>query len=234
MKVLVIDIGGSNIKVAATGRDEVRKIPSGPDLTATRMVEGVCKLVGPLSDFDGVSIGFPGPVRHGHPLREPHNLGRGWMGFDFDVALGRPVKLVNDAVMQAVGSYEGGQMLFLGLGTGLGSAIIVDGMVNAMELAHLPYRKKRSYEDYLGKRGLKRMGRKKWEKHVHRVVEMLADALTADYVVLGGGNAKKLRSLPARTRKGSNRNAIVGGFRLWDEDWAHGVAKGGDLTHCAS
>lgn len=227
MKVLVIDVGGSNVKVTATGWKDVHKIPSGDGLTAQEMVDGVKKLTRTWV-FSAVSIGFPGPVRHGHPLAEPHNLGRGWVGYDFAAAFGRPVKLINDAAMQALGSYEGGHMLFLGLGTGLGSAMIVDGVVNPMELAHLPYKKGKTYEEYLGKDGMKSMGRKKWEKHVHEVVEMLSHALTVDYVVLGGGNAKELDSLPAKARLGSNGNAITGGYRLWDEGWARRVAASSD------
>jgi polyphosphate glucokinase len=224
-RILVIDVGGSNIKVTATGWKEIHKLPSGKDLSAQGMTDAVRKQTR-TAVFDAVSIGFPGPVRHGHPLAEPKNLGPGWVGFDFKAAFGRPVKVVNDAAMQALGSYEGGHMLFLGLGTGLGSAMIVDGVVNAMELAHLPYKGGKTFEDFLGKRGLKRLGRKRWEKHVHAVVEMLADALTADYVVLGGGESKKLDSLPARARLGANSNAILGGYRLWDRSWVDQFAPG--------
>ena len=167
-------------------------------------------------DYKAVSMGYPGPVTHGRPLREPLNLGPGWMRFDFQKAFGCPVKIINDAAMQALGSYQGGRMLFLGLGTGLGSAMIVDGVLEPMELAHLPYRK-RTYEDYLGLRGLQRLGKKKkWERHVFKVVEILREGLEADYVVLGGGNVKKLKNLPPKARRGDNQNAFLGGFRLWE------------------
>jgi len=165
--------------------------------------------------FEAVSIGYPGAVVHGHPVAEPHNLGRGWVGFDFRKAFGRPVKVINDAAMQALGSYRGGRMLFLGLGTGLGSALIVDGVLEPMELAHLPYKNGRTYEDYVGLAGLKRLGKKKWRRHVADVVAQLEKALQADYVVLGGGNAKLLNRLPTGTRLGDNANAFIGGFRLW-------------------
>jgi polyphosphate glucokinase len=168
--------------------------------------------------YDVVSIGYPGPVVHGRPLREPHNLGRGWVGFDFRKALGRPVKVINDAAMQALGSYKGGRLLFLGLGTGLGSAMIADGVIEPMEIAHLPYKRGTTYEDYLGIRGLKRLGRKKWERQVAKVVSLLREALEPGEVVLGGGNVKKLKKLPPGTRLGSNENAFRGGFELWRED----------------
>jgi polyphosphate glucokinase len=164
-----------------------------------------------------VAIGYPGPVVHGRPLAEPHNLGTGWVGFDFQKAFGCPVRIVNDAAMQALGSYEGGRMLFLGLGTGLGSAMIVDGLLQPMELAHLPYRKGRTYEDYVGRAGMKRAGKKKWRAEVAKVVEKLAAALEPDYVVIGGGNAKELKELPPKARLGDNDNAFLGGFRLWTE-----------------
>ena len=183
-------------------------------MTARRMLQ-VVKRITKDWRYDGVSIGYPGPVVHGRPLREPYNLGAGWVGFDFRRAFGRPVKVINDASMQALGSYRGGRMLFLGLGTGLGSAMIVNGILEPMELAHLPY-KKRTYEDYLGLRGLKKLGNKKWERQVAKAVELLRTALEVDDVVLGGGNAKKLKKLPAKTRLGANRNAFLGGFRLWE------------------
>jgi polyphosphate glucokinase len=214
-KILVIDVGGTHVKVLATGQKEPLKIPSGPDMTAGKMVSAVRAATKDLN-YDGVSIGYPGPVVHGHPLSEPHNLGGGWVGFDFRKAFGRPVKIVNDAAMQALGIYRGGRMLFLGLGTGLGSAMIVDGVLEPMEVAHLPYRKGRTYEDYLGIRGLKRMGKKKWRRHVAEVAEQLKAALEADYVVLGGGNAKLLKTLPPGARRGDNSTAFTGGFRLWD------------------
>jgi len=183
-------------------------------MTAVRMVADVRKAAADWK-YDAVSIGYPGPVLHNQPVIEPHNLGRGWVGFDFEKAFGRPVKLVNDAAMQALGSYEGGRMLFLGLGTGLGTAFIVDGILEPMELAHLPYKKGRTYEDYVGERGLERLGKKKWRRSVIRVVEQLKNALEAEYVVLGGGNARLFKKPPPGTRMGSNNNAFLGGFRMW-------------------
>jgi polyphosphate glucokinase len=213
-KVLVVDVGGTSIKLLATGQKEARKFPSGPKMTAEAMVR-VAKKTAKDWDYDVVSIGYPGPVVHGRPLREPHNLAPGWVNFDFQQAFGRPVRIVNDAAMQALGSYNGGRMLFLGLGTGLGSAMIVDGSLEPMELAHLPYKNGKTYEDYVGLRGLERLGRKKWQQHVCKVVRQLRDALVAEEVVLGGGNVKKLEQLPPGTRLGTNANAFVGGFRIW-------------------
>jgi polyphosphate glucokinase len=213
-KVLVVDVGGTNIKLLATGQKEARKFPSGPKMTAETMVR-VAKKTAKDWDYDVVSIGYPGPVVHGRPLREPHNLAPGWVNFDFQKAFGRPVRIVNDAAMQALGCYQGGRMLFLGLGTGLGSAMIVDGSLEPMELAHLPYKNGKTYEDYVGLRGLERLGRKKWQQHVCKVVRQLRDALVAEEVVLGGGNVKKLEQLPPGTRLGTNANAFVGGFRIW-------------------
>jgi polyphosphate glucokinase len=214
--ILVIDVGGTHIKVLATGRKESVKIPSGPKMTAKKMVREV-RQVTKEWNYSVVSIGYPAPVVHGHPLSEPHNLGGGWVGFDFRKAFGRPVKIVNDAAMQALGIYRGGRMLFLGLGTGLGSAMIVDGELDPMEVAHLPYKKGRTYEDYLGLRGLKRLGKKKWRRQVARIAEQLKNALEAEDVVLGGGNAKLLKTLPPGCRLGDNSTAFAGGFRLWDE-----------------
>ena len=213
-KVLVIDVGGTNIKMLATGQTEPLKIPSGPTLTPSKMVGIVKKAVHDWK-FDCISLGYPGPIINGHPLREPHNLGVGWVGFNFTKAFGCPVKMINDAAMQALGSYEGGRMLFLGLGTGLGSAMIVDGVLEPMELAHLIYKHGKTYEDYLGLRGLVRLGKKSWRRHVAKVTKKLKTALEADYIVLGGGNSKKLKDLPPGTRLGSNENAFVGGFRIW-------------------
>jgi polyphosphate glucokinase len=213
-KILVLDVGGTNIKVQATGQKQPRKIPSGPDMTAKDMVRDV-KAATRDWKYDRVSIGYPGPVTAGHPMREPVNLGGGWVGFNYKNALGCPVRIVNDAAMQALGSYHGGRMLFLGLGTGLGSAMIVDGILEPMELAHLPYKHGKTYEEYLGLKGLKRLGKKKWRKEVFKITKKLIAALQADYVVLGGGNAKKLKKLPPGARMGSNENAILGGFRLW-------------------
>jgi polyphosphate glucokinase len=222
--ILVVDVGGTHVKVLATGQTEERKIPSGPKMTAREMVRDV-KRVTKDWEYDAVSIGYPGPVVHGKPLREPYNLGGGWVGFNFAKAFGRPVKVINDAAMQALGSYEGGRMLFLGLGSGLGSALIVDGILEPMELAHLPYKNGKTYEDYVGIRGLKRLGEKKWQRHVTDVVDRLQDAVEAEYVVLGGGNATKVKKLPPHTRLGDNRNAIIGGDRLWDTE-VKGTAKG--------
>ena len=215
-RVLAIDVGGSHVKTRVSGHRDVRQFESGQGLTPRKMVARLLKLVGDLK-YDAVSIGYPGVVVHGKIITEPHNLGRGWVGFDFRKALGRPTRLMNDAAMQALGIYQGGRMLFLGLGTGLGSAMIVDGILEPMEIAHLPYKKGRTFEDYLGIRGLKRLGRKKWRRYAGRVAEQLKNAMEADYVVLGGGNAKLLKKLPPGTRLGDNASAFTGGFRLWDE-----------------
>lgn len=219
MKILVIDVGGTNVKILATDQTEPRKIPSGPTLSAKDMVDQVKQASADWS-YEAVSIGYPGFVYRGKPIVEPYNLAPGWVGFDFRKAFGLPVKIINDAAMQALGSYEGGRMLFLGLGTGLGSAFIVDGELEPMELAHLPYKKGRTYEDYVGLRGLERLGKKKWRRAVADVVERLKSALEAEYVVLGGGNAKRLKELPPDCRLGSNANAFLGGFRLWDSPTA--------------
>ena len=215
MQVLVVDVGGTHVKILATGQNAVREFPSGPTLTAEQMVAGVKKLAGDWK-YDAVTIGYPGPVINNRPLTDPWNLGRGWRGYDFAAAFQCPVKVVNDAVMQALGSYEGGKMLFLGLGTGLGSAMIVDGIVEPIELGHLPY-KRGTFEDYLGVRGYERLGKKRWRQHVADVIARLMAALEPEYVVLGGGNVKKLKELPQGCRAGDNANAFVGGFRLWQE-----------------
>jgi polyphosphate glucokinase len=212
-KVLVVDIGGSRVKLRATSQGTTRKFDSGPTLTPKMMVAGVHKLTRGWQ-YDVVSIGYPGPVLHGRPVQEPHNLARGWVGFDYEAAFGRPVKIVNDAAMQALGSYEGGRMLFLGLGTGLGSTLIVEGIVHPLELGHLPYRKG-TFEDYVGLRGLQKRGKKKWRRTVDDVVTRLAAAIQPDTVVIGGGNVKKLKTLPPGCRTGLNANAFRGGFRLW-------------------
>jgi polyphosphate glucokinase len=214
MQILVIDVGGTHVKILVTGETVARKFDSGPAMTAEAMVAGVSKAAHDWK-YDAVSIGYPGPVLHGRPVAEPHNLGPGWVAFDFQAAFGCPVKLINDAAMQALGSHTGGKMLFLGLGTGLGSALINDGAVEPMELGHLPYRKK-TYEDYVGERGLKRFGKKKWRQLVEDVVTRLVAALQPDYVVLGGGNVRKLKELPAGCRAGDNADAFKGGFRLWE------------------
>jgi polyphosphate glucokinase len=220
VNALVIDVGGTHVKILATGAKERREFPSGPKLTAARMVAKVKKLASDWQ-YDAISIGYPGPVLHGRIAAEPHNLARGWMGFDFAAAFARPVKLMNDAAMQALGGYRGGRMLFLGLGTGLGTALIVDDVVEPMELAHLPY-KKGTYEDYVGARALERMGRKKWSRHVADVVEQLRAALEPDEVLIGGGNARLLDELPAGCRRGDNADAFNGGFRLWAAPTSHG------------
>jgi polyphosphate glucokinase len=213
-KILAIDIGGNNVKLLATGQTEPRRFPSGPTLNPAKMVQGVKKMVADWP-FDVVSIGYPGLVVHGKILREPKNLAKGWIKFDLEKAFELPVRIVNDAAMQAIGSYDGGRMLFLGLGTGLGSAFIADGVLEPMELAHLPYRKGKTFEDYVGQRGIERMGKKKWQKHVFAVVEILSAALLPEYVVLGGGNIKYLKEFPPETRPGANENAFKGGFRMW-------------------
>jgi len=215
MKVLVVDVGGTHVKILATGQKQSREFPSGPTLTAKQMVAGVTKLAGDWQ-YDAVSIGYPGPVSNNRPLAEPHNLGPGWMGYDFAAAFKRRVKVVNDAAMQALGSYKGGKMLFLGLGTGLGSAMIVDAIVEPMELGHLPY-KRRTFEHYVGVRGYDRLGKKKWRKEVADVVSRLVAALEPEEVVVGGGNVKRLKELPPGCRAGDNANAFLGGFRLWQE-----------------
>lgn len=212
--VLVVDVGGTHVKLLATGYRTPIKIPSGPDMTPRKMIAAIRKAAAEW-EYSAVSIGYPGPVLHGRPVSDPYNLGAGWVGFDYRKAFGRPVKLVNDAAMQAIGSYEGKRMLFLGLGTGLGSALIVDGVLEPLELAHLPYKKGHTYEEYVGLAGLKRLGKKKWRRNVADVINRLKTALQADYVVIGGGNAKLLKDLPAGVRLGSNANAFRGGFRLW-------------------
>ena len=215
MNVLVVDVGGSHVKLLATGQTEPRKFVSGPTLTAEQMVAGVKELSSDWK-YDVVAIGYPGPVLDCRPVAEPHNLAAGWVGFDYEAAFGCPVKIINDAAMQALGSYKGGKLLFLGLGTGLGSTLIVGGIVEPMELGHLPYRKG-TYEDYVGIRGLDQFGKKKWRRYVADVVARLIAALQPDDVVLGGGNVKKLKELPPGCRTGDNDNAFLGGFRLWEE-----------------
>jgi hypothetical protein len=216
MKVLAIDVGGTNIKLRVSGSQEVRKFESGHTLTAEQMVKGVHQATLDW-DYDVVSIGYPGPVIRGRIVQEPKNLGPGWVGFDFAAQFGKPVKVLNDAAMQALGSYEDGTMLFIGLGTGMGSALVVDNLVTPLELAHLPYRKRRTYEDYVGLRGLERLGKKRWQVFVEDVVARLKAALVADSVVIGGGNAKKLKRVPPGARLGDNSHAFIGGFRMWEE-----------------
>jgi polyphosphate glucokinase len=219
-RVLAVDVGGSHVKTRVSTSRDLRQFVSGPTLTARRMVARVLELTGDLK-YDVVSIGYPGVVAHGKIVTEPHNLAPGWVGFDFRKAFGRPTHVMNDAAMQAIGSYEGGRMLFLGLGTGLGSALIVDGAVAPMELAHLPYKNGRSYEDYVGERGRKRLGAKKWRRSVAEVVTQLCKALEVDYVVIGGGNAPRLKKLPKNARLGTNEFAFLGGFRVWRRGASH-------------
>ena len=215
MKILVIDVGGTNVKVQVGGVGEIRKIPSGMELSGQLMVDSVKQSTGDW-DFDAVTIGYPGPVTGGQIALEPVNLGKGWQGFDFAAAFGKPVKIINDAAMQALGSYQGGRMLFLGLGTGLGSCMILDDVIAPMELGHLPYKKTRSFEEYVGNAGMKRMGRRKWQLALLDVIARLRAALLPDYVVLGGGNVKKLDEMPPECRMGDNDNAFLGGVRLWE------------------
>src|SRR5271157_318752 len=215
MKVLVVDVGGTHVKILATGQEQSREFPSGPTLTAKQMVARVKKLAADWK-YDVVSIGYPRPVINNRPLADPRYLGGGWVGRDFEAAFKRPVKVVNDAAMQALWSYQGGKMLFLVLGTGLGSTMIVDGVVEPMELGHLPY-KLHTFEDYVGVRGLERLGKKKWRRHVADVVSRLIAALEPDDVVIGGGNVKKLKEVPKGCRRGDNANAFRGGFRLWEK-----------------
>jgi polyphosphate glucokinase len=214
-RVLVIDVGGSHVKFRIGPRGRINRFDSGPDMTAEQMAAGVTKVVAPAS-YDAVSIGYPGLVFHNRITADPHNLGPGWLGFDFERVFGKPVRVINDAAMQAIGSYEGGRMLFLGFGTGLGATLIVDGVVEPMELGHMPYRNGRTYEDYVGERGRRRLGTKKWRKVVRAVVDQLSKVLEVDYVVVGGGNAKRLDSLLENERLGDNDNAFGGGLRLWE------------------
>jgi predicted NBD/HSP70 family sugar kinase len=214
-RILVLDVGGSHVKLRIGDRGKLWRFVSGPKMTATGMVEELCKLVRP-SEYDAVSIGYPGLVFRGRIAAEPHNLGRGWVGYDFAATLGKPVRIINDAALQAVGSYTGGRMLFLGLGTGLGAALILDGVVEPMELGHLPYKRGRTFEGYVGERGLERLGKKKWRKVVAEVVGHLSTALEVEYVVVGGGNARLLKTLPPLARLGDNSNAMIGGRIIWE------------------
>jgi polyphosphate glucokinase len=215
-RVLAVDVGGTHVKFEISGQSERREFKSGPNLSAKRMVSEVKRLTADWN-YDVVSIGYPGMVVRNRVVAEPHNLGRGWAGFDFEKAFGCPVKIINDAAMQALGSYKGGRMLFLGLGTGLGTTMIFDGVIEPMELAHLPYRKGKTFEDYVGAAGFKRLGKKKWRKSVVDVIERLIAAFEPEYVVLGGGNADKLGKLPPRVRRGDNDNAFAGGYKLWSK-----------------
>jgi polyphosphate glucokinase len=219
-RILAIDVGGSHVKALLSGvpggPEAERRVDASPTLTPAQMVKAVRGMVQGWK-FDVVSMGFPGVVWHGRPITEPHHLGKGWVGFDYTKAFGKPVRIINDAAMQAIGSYEGGRMLFLGLGTGLGSALILGGIIEPMELGHLPYRKGGTYEDYVGAAGLAKLGKKRWRRAVFDVVERFSAAFEVEYVVLGGGNVSKLKHLPPHARAGNNANAFKGGFRLWNE-----------------
>jgi predicted NBD/HSP70 family sugar kinase len=217
VKILVIDIGGTNIKLLASGQRRPVKVPSGPHLTPRQMVDEVLEVTEGWT-FDAVSIGYPGPVARNKPTKEPVNLGPGWTRFNYERAFGHPVRMINDAAMQALGSYAGRTMLFLGLGTGLGNTLVIDGVVVPLELAHLPYEDGKTYEEMIGEAGLKRLGKRKWRRHVHRIVGLLAEATNADYTVIGGGNVRVLDEFPPNVRRGSNANAFRGGFRLWDDE----------------
>jgi polyphosphate glucokinase len=212
--ILVVDVGGTNVKLRVCGRRAMRKFASGPELTPQKMIAKV-RALSANWHYDAISMGYPGVVRHGKPFVEPHNLGGGWVGFDYARAFGKPVRVINDAALQAIGSYRRGRMLFLGLGTGLGVALIIDGIVEPTELAHLPYKHGRTFEDYVGERARRRLGTKKWRKAVADVAERLGTALEVDEIVIGGGNARRLKRLPKRTRRVANSRAFVGGVRLW-------------------
>ena len=214
--VLAVDVGGSHVKEVLNGLDERRRFASGHELTAEQMVAGVLEQTADW-EYVGVSVGVPAPVVYGKVVREPVNLGPGWVGFDFEAAFGKPTKVINDAAMQALGSYDGGRMLFLGLGTGLGTTLVIDGFVVGMEVQHMPFRKG-TFEDYVGERGLERLGLKRWRKALVEVIEVYVAAFQPDYVVLGGGNARDLGELPPNCRLGHNEDAFLGGFRLWVED----------------
>ena len=215
MDILTVDVGGQHVKVLATGQTEPRRMDSGRHLTAMQMVKGVKEMTADWR-YEVISLGYPGQVVHNMPAHEPVNLGRGWTGFDYAEAFGCPVRIMNDAAMQALGSYEGGRMLFLGVGTGLGSALIIDGQLEPMELGHLPYKKGKSYEDFVSERALRRVGVKQWRREVGAVIEIFRAALAPDYIVLGGGNAKRMKELAEGVRRGGNENAFIGGVRLWE------------------
>jgi polyphosphate glucokinase len=213
--ILVIDVGGTHVKFRIGAHGAVREFASGSRMTPRRMVRQICKLL-EAQRYDAVSMGYPGLVYHGRIAAEPHNLGDGWIDCDFADAFGRPVRVVNDAAMQAIGSYQGGRMLFLGLGTGLGATLIIDGVVEPTEVGHMPYKHGRTFEEYVGERGRERLGNRRWRKAVREVIRDLNAAFEADYIVLGGGNARRLKKLPPGVRFGSNEHAFIGGLRLWD------------------
>ena len=225
-RILVIDVGGKHVKLRIDARGPIRKFVSGPKMSPASMMRRILDLTRKRA-YDAVSIGYPGPVIHGRIVAEPHNLGKGWVGFDFETAFAKPVKVINDAAMQAIGSYRGGRMLFLGLGTGLGATLIIDGVVEPTEVAHMLYKRGRTFEDYVGERGRERLGTRKWRKKVNDVIEQLKLAFEADYVVLGGGNAARLKSLPPDVRLGDNRNAFSGGLRLWRRGKGPSRLRGG-------
>ena len=231
MKILVLDVGGSHVKLKLSGQDEVRKFESGPAMTPQQMIDGVRANAADWT-YDAVSMGFPAPVVGGKIAKEPVNLGPGWLVFDLEAGLGKPVRVINDAAMQALGGYQDGRMLFLGLGTGLGTTLIVENVVVGLELGHLPYRKEKSFEDYVGEAGLDRRGREKWQASVFDVVARLKAAFVADYILLGGGNVKKLAELPPGARRGDNADAFIGGERLWrDTPKAVSTPQRGDDVH---
>jgi polyphosphate glucokinase len=220
MRILVVDIGGSHVKLRMTGQRAVTRFDSGPTMTPLRMMRGIAAATAGWR-YDRVTVGYPGPVQDDRPAEEPWNLGRGWTRFDFRAAFRCPIRMINDAAMQAIGSYDGGTMLFLGLGTGMGSAMIREPRVLIpLELAHLPYKHGHSYEDYLGEAGMERMGKRTWRKQVTKVIELFTAALLVDTVVIGGGNARLLRELPPHARLGDNDNAFIGGVRLWKQRWS--------------
>jgi polyphosphate glucokinase len=229
LRVLAVDVGGSHVKLLVQGELQPRKFNSGSKLTPQQVVDGTLEAAANWP-WNVVSVGVPMPVRGNKPSAEPANLGQGWVGFDFEQAFGHPTKVVNDAVMQALGSYEGGRMLFLGLGTGLGSALIIDGAIEPLELAHLPFRKG-TFENYVGERSLEQRGKKKWRKLVFEVVDQLARAMQPDYVVIGGGGVTELDELPPNARRGHNELAFLGGFRLWDPAWTPSVVAGEELSN---
>jgi polyphosphate glucokinase len=225
MKVLVIDIGGTHIKVASTDKRVPIKIVSGPQMTAAQMAQQVLAATESWK-YDCISIGYPGPVEHDRPLAEPHNLAAGWIDFPYQKTFGKPLRFINDAAMQALGGYQGGRMLFLGTGTGLGSAMIFDGTVVPLELAHLPYKNGRTYEEYAGLAGLQRRGKKRWRKSVLDIIARLQAGLVCDYILLGGGNAKLMKELPSHVILGANSNAVEGGLKLWEKPYAHSAKSG--------